>query len=224
MTDYVDLREDVIARFGVASQAHAAVEYTRLIDLIAHGYANSDDLRSQVDKQLEIVDLLIEGSISARDVEYVTYDPISGQLRFVQTPQVDPPFHAISSPLHLTLQTLETLPSGSHFLYVLSTENSLMIEPTPLTPSDLFFPGADSARNRVRHPQLLGVDTPVLGAGEICVFHSAGTAYAALINNRSGHFRPPPLSLERVRQAVCRQLSLSASAVVEVRVGAYGRQ
>lgn len=224
MTDYVEIREDVIAKFGVASQAHAAVEYTRLIDLIAHGYANSDDLRSEVDEQLEIVDLLIEGSVSARDVDYVTYDPISGQSRFTQTPQAGPPFHATSSPLRLTRQTLKTLPSGSHFMYVLSTENSLLIEPTPLTPADLFFPGADSARNRVRHPQLLGADAPVLGAGEICVFHCAGAPYAALINNRSGHFRPPPLSLERVRHAVCRELSLPADAVVEVRVGAYGRR
>lgn len=224
MSAYVDAREDVIARFGIASQAHAAVEYTRLIDLLARGYLDSDDRRKEVNEQLQIIHRLIEGSISARIVDHVAYDPVNGHIRFTHTARANLVSKAVQSPLRLSREALSDLPSGSHFLYVFSTEDAVMVEPTPMTPSDLFFAGVHSVRERIRHPQLLGPDTPVLGAGELCVFHAAGTPYAALVNNRSGHFRPPPDSLERVRRAVCRDLALSPNAVVEVRVGAYGRQ
>lgn len=224
MASYLDVREVVIAKFGIASQAHAAVEYERLIAMIEQGYLNSVALRSEVDEQLRVVLLLINGSVSARDVDYVTYDPNTEWLRFAETEGVRLPSESNPNVLRLTRDALEALPSASHFLYVLSTEGSVLLESTPLTTADLFFPEVDGARERVRHPQLLGPTVPVLGAGEVCVFHSAGVPNAALVNNRSGHFRPPPSSLGRVTRAVCQELSLPAHAVVEVCVGAYGRR
>lgn len=224
MATYLDAREVVISKFGVASQAHAAVEYARLIDMIEQGYLSSDDLRSEVDEQLRVVHLLIDSAVSAREVDHVTYDPKTEWLHFAETARAQLPPQANPNTLRLTRNALKALPSASHFLYVLSTEGSVLLESTPLTTSDLFFPDTDSVRVRVRHPQLLGPKVPVLGAGEVCVFHSAGSPYAALVNNRSGHFRPPPRSLDRVKRAVCHELSLPAHAVVEVCVGAYRRQ
>lgn len=224
MVSYLDVREVVVAKFGFASQAHAAVEYVRLIDMIEQGCLSSDARRIDVNEQLRIVHQLLDGAVTARQVDFVSCDPTNEWLQFVATARTYLPPEATPGMVRLTRSVLKELPSAAHFLYVLSVEEDMLLESTPLTAADLFFPDADSARERIRHPQLLGPQTPVLGAGEVCVFHSDGSPYAALVNNRSGHFRPPPRSLDRVRRVVCRELSLPEHAVVEVRVGAYGRQ
>ena len=224
MVDYAVALDAVIARFGLASQAHIAVEYTRLIELLERGYTTARTHQRKAEAQLQIVQGLINRAVRVRDVHHVRYDPDTEWLHFEETQDVRLPPRVNPVVRRLTEEIIVTLPSATHFMYVLSTESLLMIETTPLTTVDIFFPDAQSARERIRHPQILGPHVPVLGAGEVSVFHTANRAYAALINNRSGHFRPPPQSLIRVRNALCRELSLSADCVMEVTVNAYRRQ
>ena len=54
--------------------------------------------------------------------------------------------------------------------------------------------------HRLHHSSLAG-GAPVAAAGEMIIFK--GKLYA--INNRSGHYRPPPVTLERVIKALKRR-------------------
>ena len=64
------------------------------------------------------------------------------------------------------------------------------------------------------HHSSLAAGAPIAAAGEMIIF--AGKLYA--INNRSGHYRPPPLALERVLK-VLTQMGVSLDGVLIKRYG-----
>lgn len=102
---------------------------------------------------------------------------------------------------------LRSLRTGTCYMYVIDDHGRLLVWNHPFRFTDLVF-----GRNRatiggvpVAHPMLVAERLRVRAAGEVVLFAAQGAPPgrigAAIVNTKSGHFRPPPSCAAVIREA-----------------------
>jgi hypothetical protein len=111
---------------------------------------------------------------------------------------------------------LDGLTPGAHHMFVVDDAGRLIVWRRPFRMDDLVF-----GRNRatvdgvpVAHPMLVADRLRVRAAGEVVFLAGADlVARAAVVNTKSGHFRPPPSCLGAIRTAFAAAAGLEPEAL-----------
>ena len=215
LTSRYDTLERVIAlRYGADTQAMVFVLYEELLALrtalLTHPYsvvltARIATLREQIQhlydespfpelpgvavETVRTEPLILEYSRHVFDLKYASAArAIRSQVVVVADPDIEP------------------LWSGSPYMFVIDDSRTLRVWNRPFQFSDLVF-----GRNRatvdgipVAHPMLVPDRLRIMAAGEI-IFVGHRKPRSVIVNTKSGHFRPPPVTADVIRE-VCREV------------------